>query len=344
MGRRRSVSKWLNVSHFTDRNRHVRWRWRKAGYKTITLKGEPGSPEFLAGIAEAESQGPIAIGSEKVKAGTFSALCVAFYESAGFANLRPVTRATYKNTLERFRAKNGDRVAKEMRRSDVLRLLDMKAATPSAANHLLQVLRILMRFGLDRGLIDVDPTHKVRKLRIEGDGFPPWTDEQIAIYRNVWDSGTPQRLAFELLLETGQRRGDVVKMGRQHVKAGRLRLRQSKTGIEINIPVTPALQAELDKVSLGRMTFLVTSFDKPFTPAGFGNWFRDQCDRAGLGFVSAHGLRKAKARQLAEAGCTAHEIMAITGHKTLSEVERYTKAANIKLLADSAEAKRKART
>lgn len=344
MGRRRSVSEWPNVSHFVDRNDHIRWRYRRQGYKTVILHGEPGSPEFLAELEEAKALGPLAIGSAKVKEGTFSALCVAYYESHGFAARRPVTRATYRNTLERFRLKNGDRIAKEMRRSDVLRIIDRMADRPSAANHLLQVLRILMRFGLDRGLIENDPTHKVRKLKIEGDGFPDWTDEQIQIYRDKWESGTKQRLAFELLLETGQRRGDVVKMGRQHIKAGRLRLTQSKTGIKINIPVTAALQTELDQVPAGQMTFLHTGKDAPFTPAGFGNWFREQCDRAGLGFVSAHGLRKAKARQLAEAGCTVHEIMAITGHKTMSEVERYTKAASVEKLADSAEAKRKART
>jgi len=45
---------------------------------------------------------------------------------------------------------------------------------------------------------------------------------------------------------------------------------------------------------------------------------------------SAHGLRKAAARRLAEAGCTEHEIAAITGHASLREVQRYTKAADQK--------------
>ena len=94
----------------------------------------------------------------------------------------------------------------------------------------------------------------------------------------------------------------------------------------------------------GHLTFLTTAFGKPFTAAGFGNWFRDQCDAAGLPHCTFHGLRKAAARRLAEYGCTPHEIAAITGHGTLKEIERYTKAASGKRLAESAMNKVKLRT
>jgi integrase/recombinase XerD len=89
------------------------------------------------------------------------------------------------------------------------------------------------------------------------------------------------------------------------------------------------------------MTFLVTEFGRPFTPAGFGNWFRDQCDQANLHHCSAHGLRKATAAALAEAGATAHEIAAVTGHMSLEEIERYTRAARTRKLGDTAVAKLK---
>jgi integrase len=84
------------------------------------------------------------------------------------------------------------------------------------------------------------------------------------------------------------------------------------------------------------MTFLVTEIGKSFTAAGLGNWFREQCDMANLRHRSAHGLRKAAARRLAEAGCTEHEIAAITGHAHLREISRYTKAADQKRLAVAA--------
>jgi site-specific recombinase XerD len=89
------------------------------------------------------------------------------------------------------------------------------------------------------------------------------------------------------------------------------------------------------------MTFLVTEYGRPFTPSGFGNWFRDQCDQANLRHCSAHGLRKATAAALAEAGATTHEIAAVTGHMSLEEIERYTRAARTKKLADTAIAKLK---
>lgn len=344
MGRRRSVSIWPNVSHFTDRHGHRRWRFRKTGFPTVTLHGEPGSPQFMAELAQARAQAPLSVGSGKVTPGSFTALCAAYYASAGFKRLRPITQATYRNTLERFRAKNGERPYAAMRREDVRRFMDQKAETPSAANHLLQVLKVLFRFAMDRGLIETDPTHKVRKLTIDGEGFEPWTDAQIAAYRERWPTGTKPRLAFELLYQTSQRRGDVVLMGRQHVKGGRLVFRQSKTGTEVSIRISPELQAELDHVPAGQMVFLQTGFNRPFTAAGFGNWFRDQCDAAGVTGVSAHGLRKAAAREIAEGGGTAHEIMAVTGHKTLAEVDRYTKSAARAGLADTGQSKRKRRT
>jgi integrase len=80
----------------------------------------------------------------------------------------------------------------------------------------------------------------------------------------------------------------------------------------------------------------MTENGKPFTAAGFGNWFRDRCDEAGLSHCSSHGLRKAQARRLAEAGCSNQQIKAITGHRTDSEVARYTRAADQIRLSDQA--------
>jgi integrase len=84
------------------------------------------------------------------------------------------------------------------------------------------------------------------------------------------------------------------------------------------------------------MTFLLTEYGHPFSAAGFGNWFRTQCDLAGLPHCTAHGLRKAAARRMAEAGCTNQQIKSITGHKTDKEVARYTAAADQIRLSDQA--------
>jgi integrase len=133
-----------------------------------------------------------------------------------------------------------------------------------------------------------------------------------------------------------QRRGDVIRMGPQHIRDGLLHLRQSETGEPMRLPIVPELQAALDSTPCEHLTFLTTAHGKPFTPTGFGNWFRDVCNEAGLHGFSAHGLRKAGCRRLAEAGCTAHEIAAWSGHRTLSEVAHYTRAADQAAMARAA--------
>ena len=145
------------------------------------------------------------------------------------------------------------------------------------------------------------------------DGFHAWTLEEVEQFEKTHALGTKARLAFALLLFTGQRRGDVVVMGLQHVKDGWIKVTQERTGKKIEIPILSELQRIIDASPTGDLTYLVTDYNKPFTSPGFGNKFRVWCDKAGLPQCSAHGLRKAAAAKLAELECTPHEIMAITG-------------------------------
>jgi integrase len=152
--------------------------------------------------------------------------------------------------------------------------------------------------------------------------------------------GSKPRLALALLLYTGQRRSDVVKMGRQHIRAGVLTVKQEKTGATLAIPVHPHLQAVLDATASEHLTFLVTATGKPYGGNAFSEQFRNWCDAAGLPRrCKPHGLRKAACRRLAEAGCSGNEIMAISGHATLKELVRYTAAADQARLARNAMAK-----
>ncbi len=193
-----------------------------------------------------------------------------------------------------------------------------------------------MRFALDAGWRRDDPTLRINAFRSPSEGVRTWSEVDITAFENRFPSGSRPRLALALLVHTGQRKGDVVHMGRQHLKGGRIDIRQHKTGTRLQLPIHPALRTELDAVPPDQLTFLTTAEGLPFTPAGFGNWFADRVREAGLSGLSAHGLRKACARRLAEAGCTAHEIAAITGHRSLREVERYTRAADQGGLADRA--------
>lgn len=222
-----------------------------------------------------------------------------------------------------------------------------KASTPAAANKLRKLLSLLMRVAVLNGGRKDNPVSAVKGIKIKSKGHRTWTDDELGQFEARHRIGTEARLAFALLAYTGQRRSDVVRMGRQHVKDGVLTIVQQKTGQEVSIPILPALQAVLDNVQSNKITptYLVTEYGKPRTPAGFSNWFRDRCSEAGLSKgLSAHGLRKAFCRVAAESGLSAHEIMSISGHATLSEVTRYTKDADRKKLARDGMAKIKKAT
>ena len=193
-----------------------------------------------------------------------------------------------------------------------------------------------MQFGIGTRLIATDPTAGIKNLSGKTDGFRTWNEDDIAAFEARHPIGTRERLALALLVYTAQRRGDVVRMGRQHIRnaTAMIDVKQQKTGTKLAIPIHPDLQAVLDATPSGHLTFLTTAFGKPFAAAGFTNWFREACNAAGLPRgTSAHGLRKAACRRLAEAGCSANVIAAISGHKSLREVERYTIAANQERMA-----------
>jgi integrase len=323
------------VLSFTDRHGHRRHYYRRKGQKLVPLPGEPGAPEFNRAYELAG--GPqLSVATRRVKPGSFGALVAAYYASSEFRDLRPITQASYRIYIEPLRERFGDLPA-QMSGKDV-RALIQEPPTPAAGNNVLGAIRRLVAFGMAQTppMLTSDPTLGVKRRKVpKTGGFVAWTDDDIGTFSRLFGVGTRERLAMALLLFTAQRRADVVHMGWQHISNGRISVRQSKTDGRLRIPIHPELQALLDATPRTQMTFLVTDYGKPFTPAGFGNWFGERCREAGLR-LNAHGLRKAAARRLVEAGCTIHEVMAITGHRTLSEVQRYTREVEQERMADAA--------
>jgi integrase len=114
-------------------------------------------------------------------------------------------------------------------------------------------------------------------------------------------------------------------------------VRQSKTDASLLIPVLPELAMIIDATPTGHLTLLVTKTGKSYGANDFSEQFRKWCDDAGLPpECSFHGLRKAALTRLANANKTVHQIAAVSGHKTLKEVERYTRAADQRRLAREA--------
>lgn len=214
-------------------------------------------------------------------------------------------------------------------------MMAKRAATPGAANDLLKKIRLLMRFAIDAGWRTDDPTQRMK--RYASKEFHTWDEAQIASYEKHWPIGSKERLAFGLLLFTGQRRSDIIGMSWRDIEDGLIRVIQAKTGNKVWVPIHPRLREILAATTKDHLSILTTGWGRPFTAAGFGGWMADKIGEAGLpDECVTHGLRKAAARRLAEAGCSANQIASITGHKTLAEVERYTKEADQKQLARAA--------
>jgi integrase len=321
------------VNSFRDRHGQLRHYFRRPGYKSVALPGLPGSAEFMESY-QAALTGDIAprveIAASRTKPGTVAALTVQYFNSTAYQSLASETKRTRRNILERFRAEHGDKRVALLQRAHVEKMVLAKFATPSSERNFLNTIRAMLQFAADIGIRPDNPAIGVKRAKIKTEGYRTWTEDDLAAFEGRHPVGTRARLAFALLLYTGQRRSDVVQMGRQHVRDRVLYLRQQqKTGTPLAIPVHPELQAVLDATPSDHLTFLTTLSGKPFTAAGFTNWFRECCNEAGLTKgTSAHGLRKAACRRLAEAGCSANVIAAISGHKSLKEVQRYTAAAD----------------
>jgi len=313
---------------FADRHGKVRWYFRRPGFKRVPLPGLPWSPQFMA-VYEKAMTGVVPVAAERSKPGTVAALVASYYRSSEYLNLKPITQRTYRSTMEPFREQHAEKTVANMKREHVKAIIAKLAERPAVANNWLKSIRLLMRHAVDCGMRQDDPTVGLRKLRTGSNGYRTWTEAEIDQFYDAHPIGSKARLAFDLLLYTGQRRADVVRIGRQNVRDGVLTLHQSKTGTKVEIPLHPVLVASLEALPTKNMTFLLTEYGKPFAVAGFGNWFRDRVTDAKLpDGLSAHGLRKAACRRLAEAGCTGPQIMSISGHRNLKEVQTYIDGAD----------------
>jgi len=324
------------VHGFVDRHGKPRFYFRQPGFELKRLRGAPYSPQFMEDYAAAMAGQPLPVGFGRARPGSVLALAISYFASPEFRTLKPSTQRAYRWTIDRICRDHGEKRAADLRREHIVRLMAARAEQPGAANALRMALRVMMKHAVDIGLRADDPTRDVRAIRVKTGGHHSWTESEIEQFERHHPVGSRARSAFALLLYTGQRRGDVLRMGAQHIRDGAVYVKQEKTGIELVIPLHPDLAAIIAAAPRDHLTFVTTRLGGPFQGSAFSRWFREQCEAAGLEHCSAHGLRKAAARRLAEAGCTAHEIAAITGHASLGELVRYTKAVDQRRLAEAA--------
>lgn len=260
-------------------------------------------------------------------------LLAAYERSPEWAALKPRTR---KNRLIALRHLNQIQhlPVTGLTRRDILTLRDAIAAArgPAAGNGFAAHLATLLSWARDRGWIEHSPADRIKALA--GGAYPTWTEDDLA--RALAAVPEPMRRVLLLAVHTGQRRGDLAQARWSDVVGGVWRLTQEKTGRRLAIPLHPDLQAELAAWRRTAVTVLTQADGTPWTR----DWLTMSVMRAltpiGLKGLNLHGLRKLAAVRLAEAGCSAHEIAAITGHTSLSEVQRYTAAADQERLARAA--------
>lgn len=332
-----AVLRLRHVERFKDRHGHVRFYFRRGKGARTPLPGLPGSAEFMAayGAALTKINSPRHVGRHPR---SFHALIEQYFSSPNFLRLKPSSQYCTRNTMERFAAEHGAGFVPQMTRSHVEKIVGAKAATPAAANTTLKRLRTLINYSIALGWRETDPTKGIAKFK-EGE-YHTWTEAELEQFEARWPVGSRERTAYALALCTGQRRADVCAMTWADLEGGRVRVVQEKTGTKLSIPIHPALTKALKAWTKSPLHIITSARKKRYTVESFGNLMADAIHTAGLPKRCVlHGLRKAAARRLAEAGCSAGQIAAITGHKSLSEVERYTRAASQSQMADDAMAR-----
>jgi integrase len=322
------------VHEYRDRHGKVRRYVRRPGSRRVALPGLPGSPEFMQAYQDAIS-GPV-VRPREPKAGTLAALAAEFFNSTEFANLKSSSQATYRLTLSPILERDGHRLVRDMPPDKARKIIqEIGAKRPAMANLTRAVLRRMFSFAVTIGQRRDNPFNAVPKYRIGT--HHTWTDEQLGAYEKRWPVGTRQRLVFDVLLYSAQRVGDVVRMQRSDIRNGVITVVQQKTDAEVFVPLHPALARSI-KAGPSKGVYLIGDKNgRPITRRTLSVLISVAAKAAGLpAECVAHGLRKAALRRLAEHGATSKEMQAISGHKTLAEIERYTQRADQRRLAQAA--------
>jgi integrase len=328
------------VNEFIDRHGKVRYYFRRPGSRSLTLPGLPGSTEFMSAYQTAlATVAPPPASPKHVIRGSLAEIAAGYCRSAAFVNLSESSQKVYRVVLKPILEAHGHRLVRELPKTAARHVIEeIGAKRPGMANLTHAVLSKIMDYAIATGVRTDNPFSGLERYRLGT--HHTWTDAEITQFERRWPLGTRERLAFALLLFTGQRGGDVVKMVRSDIVDGRIRVSQDKvrkgTTNELMIPIHPALARALQAGPVVGMQHLITDArGRPFR--GLTALIERAVKLAGLpAHCVAHGLRKAALRRLAEHGSTTKEIAAMSGHRSLSEIERYTARADQARLARSA--------
>jgi integrase len=227
----------------------------------------------MTGYQAALAAAPVAIGAGKRSGpGSISLALAGYYDSLPFRDLGNGTRVSRKCILERFRDQHGYLPLASLPKDFCVALIDTMSR--HQARNWLKAFRHFIKWASDRKLIAADPTLGIRVKLPKSDGYHTWDESEIAVFEARHPVGSKARLAFALGLFSAQRRSDVVRIGRQHIKDGVLTIRQQKTGAVLAIPVHPDLVAIIAATGHGHLTLLTTKRGGSYDANVFSAEFR----------------------------------------------------------------------
>jgi integrase len=331
------------VNEFVGRHGKVRYYFRRPGSRSVKLPGLPGSIEFMdAYQAALATVAPPPPSPKHVVKGSLADIAGGYFRSASFANLSPSSQQLYRIVLKPVLEAHGHRLVRDLPKPAARNIVEAIGATrPGMANLTRAALSQVMIYAIATDVRTDDPFSGLPRYRLGT--HHTWSEAELSQYERRWPLGTRERLAFALLLYTAQRGADVARMMRNDIVDGCIRVAQDKarkgTTNELMIPIHPALARALKAGPVVGMQHLLTDArGRPFRR--LTQVIERAAQLAGLPpRCKPHGLRKAALRRLAEHGGTTKEIAAVSGHRSLSEIERYTESAEQARLATSAVAK-----
>ena len=311
------------------------WYFRRGKERRVRLPGAFGSLEFNKAYAAALAGEPV----EKPSAApqpTLRWLVDRYYESGRFNNLRPNTQRNRRLLLEDVCRTGASLKFRNIDPVTIRQGLVRREKTPRMAETYVTVMRALFDFAKDSGWVNSNPvTDDIKATAPKNDGYHTWTVEEVERYQERHSVGTQARLALDLMLYTGLRRSDAIRLGKQHIKSNVISIRAGKNNAEITIPVLPPLAQSIAATEMGEMVFLVNTRGAPWKNLSFGYWFAARCEEARVP-GRAHGLRKAGATIAANNGATPFELTAMFGWSSVKMAEIYTRKADRVRLAERA--------
>jgi integrase len=331
------------VHSFVDKTGRARYYFRYRG-KRWALPGEPGTSEFAAAYSEAKRQSAHQTGDDEphrtpannLRYGPKSLGYVIdrYIASADFTKTSASTQRRYRPILEELKSQCGGALIADLRERHIRELRKLFTSN-STADFATMLLRMLWTFAKEELAMDLgdNPAGEIRKLHRHQEPYEPWSQELLERFKTEARPQPAARLALLLLLYTGQRVSDVAAMRWGHYDGDTIEVAQVKTKTKLTIPCHSQLKAALDAAIRTHGSILTTQYGQPYSAHGLSTLVQRATAKLSAKQYTAHGLRCNAAIALAEAGCTVHEIMSITGHKTYKMALHYTQRAGQEKLA-----------